>query len=133
MPSSLGIFNAKWNALVNQWVHAPKTTVLAGNSAWGGGIDMGPPGSNLGGGIKMPPSSSNPAGVNAATGLKVPLRGVRTPVDPKRTMLESSIPISTLRILWVEAGVIWPLPNLLVGFTSYAALTAFFSSVKSLG
>src|SRR5580698_8608907 len=33
--------------------------------------------------------------------------------------------------LWVENGVIWQLPNLLVGFTSYSAATAFFSSVKS--
>jgi hypothetical protein len=29
--------------------------------------------------------------------------------------------------------VIWQLPNLLVGFTSYSAATVFFSSVKSLG
>jgi len=35
--------------------------------------------------------------------------------------------------LWVEKGVIWQLPNLLVGFTSYSAATVFFSSVKSLG
>jgi hypothetical protein len=35
--------------------------------------------------------------------------------------------------LWVEKGVIWQLPNLLVGFTSYSAATGFFSSVKGLG
>ena len=39
----------------------------------------------------------------------------------------------TVTNLWVENGVIWQLPNLLVGFTSYSALTAFFSSIKSLG
>jgi hypothetical protein len=35
--------------------------------------------------------------------------------------------------LWVENGVIWQLPNLPVGFTSYSAATHFFSSLKSLG
>jgi hypothetical protein len=35
--------------------------------------------------------------------------------------------------LWVENGVIWQLPNLLVGFTSYPAATVFFSSVKGFG
>jgi hypothetical protein len=35
--------------------------------------------------------------------------------------------------LWVEKGVIWQLPNLLVGFTSHSAATGFFSSVKGLG
>lgn len=35
--------------------------------------------------------------------------------------------------LWVEKGVIWQLPNLLIGFTDYSAATTFFSSVKSLG
>src|SRR5258708_16639379 len=35
--------------------------------------------------------------------------------------------------LWVEKGVIWQLPNLLAGFTTYSAATHFFSSVKSLG
>lgn len=39
----------------------------------------------------------------------------------------------TVTNLWVENGVIWQLPNLLVGFTSYSAATAFFSSVKSMG
>jgi hypothetical protein len=35
--------------------------------------------------------------------------------------------------LWVEKGVIWQLPNLLVGFTNYSSATGFFASVKSLG
>ena len=33
--------------------------------------------------------------------------------------------------LWVENGAIWQLPNLLVGFTNYASVTAFFASVMS--
>jgi len=40
---------------------------------------------------------------------------------------------SAIPNLWVEDGVIWQLPNLLVGFTSYSAATSFFFSVKSLG
>jgi hypothetical protein len=33
--------------------------------------------------------------------------------------------------LWVENGVIWQLPSLLVGFTSYSAATSFFASAKT--
>jgi len=44
-----------------------------------------------------------------------------------------SVLSSTVPNLWVEKGVIWQLPNLLVGFTSYSAATGFFSSVKGLG
>jgi len=35
--------------------------------------------------------------------------------------------------LWVENGAIWLLPNLLVGFTNYPSVTAFFANVKSSG
>ena len=44
-----------------------------------------------------------------------------------------SVVSSSVSNLWVENGVIWQLPNLLVGFTSYSAATGFFSSVKGLG
>ncbi len=44
-----------------------------------------------------------------------------------------SAPTSTVPNLWVENGVIWQLPNLLVGFTSYSAATGFFLSVAGLG
>jgi len=37
----------------------------------------------------------------------------------------------TVPNLWGEKGVIWQLPNLLAGFTSYSAATGFFASVKS--
>jgi hypothetical protein len=32
---------------------------------------------------------------------------------------------------WAENGAIWLLPNLLVGFTSYAAVSAFFANVQN--
>ncbi len=35
--------------------------------------------------------------------------------------------------LWVENGVIWQLPSLLVGFTNYSSVTGFFSSAKASG
>lgn len=35
--------------------------------------------------------------------------------------------------LWVDDGVIWQLPSLLVGFTNHSSATGFFSSVKGLG
>lgn len=35
--------------------------------------------------------------------------------------------------LWVENGVIWQLPSLLVGFTSYSAVTKFFASLHGTG
>ena len=35
--------------------------------------------------------------------------------------------------LWVENGAIWLLPNLLVGFTGYAAVSTFFANVQNSG
>jgi len=39
----------------------------------------------------------------------------------------------TVPNLWVEKGVIWQLPNLLVGFTSHSAATGFFFLGQELG
>ena len=52
-------------------------------------------------------------------------------VNPKFTA-QLSLPIMVGN-LWVEDGVIWQLPSLLVGFTSYSAATTFFSSLKGTG
>ena len=52
--------------------------------------------------------------------------------DPRQIHTGARPPVNVPN-LWVEKGVIWQLPNLLVGFTSYSAATHFFSSVKSLG
>ncbi len=41
-------------------------------------------------------------------------------------------PKTTVPHLWVENGVIWQMPNLLVGYTSYSAATTFFSTLKGL-
>jgi hypothetical protein len=35
--------------------------------------------------------------------------------------------------LWVENGVIWQLPSLLIGFTSYSAVTKFTASLNGTG
>ncbi len=70
--------------------------------------------SNLGGGIL---TSSSGLSANLGGGIKVPPLSL-TPTLPN---------------LWVEKGVIWQLPNLLIGFTSYSAATTFFSSVASFG
>lgn len=106
---------AKWNALVNQSVHAS-----------GGNLITAPGGNLIAGNLITPPGGNLIAGnliTKPPTGLsKSRLAG---PVSPATT--------PTVTNLWVENGVIWQLPNLLVGFTSYSAATAFFSSVKSLG
>ena len=81
----------KWNALVNQSVHASVAARRTGLSA-----------------VTLLSKSTVAGSISTAS----------TP---------------TVTNLWVENGVIWQLPNLLVGFTSYSAVTAFFSSVKSLG
>jgi hypothetical protein len=49
-----------------------------------------------------------------------------------RSTLPSSIP-NSLANLWVENGAIWSLPNFLIGFTNYAGVASFFSSVKGAG
>jgi hypothetical protein len=136
-------FPAKWKALVNRSVHAPMKTPLSGNSAFGGGIKLRPSGASagLGGGIKIPASGAN-SGLGG--GIKLPPSGASAGLGGGIKILASGansglgggikIPASTtIPNLWVENGVIWQLPNLLVGFTSYSAATAFFSSVKSLG
>jgi hypothetical protein len=61
-----------------------------------------------------------------ATGLRL----ANPNLDPA---LFGSRPAPEVKNLWVENGQIWQLPNLLVGFTSYSALTHFLSSAKSLG
>lgn len=38
-----------------------------------------------------------------------------------------------LQNLWVENGVIWQLPSLLIGFTNYSAVTRFFGSLNGTG
>jgi hypothetical protein len=50
-------------------------------------------------------------------------------VNPKFT---ADIPLQ-LQNLWVENGVIWQLPSLLIGFTSYTAVTNFFASLHGTG
>jgi hypothetical protein len=68
----------------------------------------------------------------AAGGIDPANLGLANPrlVDPIHTGARPPVKVPNL---WVEKGVIWQLPNLLVGFTSYSAATHFFSSVKSLG
>jgi hypothetical protein len=50
-------------------------------------------------------------------------------VNPKFT---ANIP-RPLPNLWVENGVIWQLPSLLIGFTSYTAAKDFFASLHGTG
>lgn len=50
-------------------------------------------------------------------------------VNPKDRV---NIPVQ-LPNLWVENGVIWQLPSLLIGFTSYSALTKFFGTLHGTG
>lgn len=59
--------------------------------------------------------------------------GLRVANPSLNPTLLGSRPPPEIKNLWVENGQIWQLPNLLVGFTSYSAVTHFFSSVKSLG
>src|SRR5258707_122830 len=68
----------------------------------------------------------------AAGGINPANLGLANPglVDPIHAGARPPVKVPNL---WVEKGVIWQLPNLLVGFTSYSAATHFFSSVKSLG
>jgi hypothetical protein len=65
-------------------------------------------------------------GINLAN-LRLADPGLVDPIHPG-----ARPPVKVLN-LWVEKGVIWQLPNLLVGFTSYSAAIHFFSLVKSLG
>jgi hypothetical protein len=46
--------------------------------------------------------------------------------------ITANIPIQ-IPNLWVENGVIWQLPSLLIGFTSYSAVTKFFASLQGTG
>lgn len=128
-PPRPALLVANWNALVKQSVHAPvaapsltktgtgKLSLPSNVSNYSGPsyVQGNVIGSNAGGGIAVGGGAnlSKLARVNASTGALT-----SDPAVPN---------------LWVEKGVIWQLPNLLVGFTSYSAATAFFSSVKGLG
>ena len=118
----------KWNALVNQSVHASGGNLITGP---GGNLMAGnlitPPGENLMAGNLITPPAGNLIAGNLITKPQAGLSKSRL------TGSGSTASTPTVTSLWVENGVIWQLPNLLVGFTSYSGATAFFSSVKSLG
>ena len=55
-----------------------------------------------------------------------PAEPVNLQTNPKFTLVQPPN-------LWVENGVIWQLPKLLIGFTSDSSAKAFFLSVKGMG
>ncbi len=131
-------FTARWNALVKQSVHAPATASSMTKTGAGA--------------LQLPSNSSNYSGPTTIQGNLIGPNRVQPAsqgnlIGPNRVQPASSLSALTkvgsgaLRVtsnpaipnLWVEKGVIWQLPNLLVGFTSYSAATAFFSSVASFG
>jgi hypothetical protein len=65
-------------------------------------------------------------------------RSVHPPASSSATSLAMNprfvpnIPMP-LKNLWVENGVIWQLPSLLIGFTDYSSVTKFFASLNGTG
>lgn len=117
------MFRAKWDRIVQRSVS--KIIAVEGNRS--GAIKNGLSGNSnqavLGNGVLRTAKPTVSIGAGAMSGIVN-----RSLASNRNCAIAPPIPN-----LWVQNGVIWQLPSLLVGFTNYSAATSFFNSLKGSG